>query len=48
MKAHTILTNGDVITTEFLTSIYCDDDGIYKTYTEAEVKKLTKKSKVVK
>jgi hypothetical protein len=42
MEAYIILTNGDVITTEFLTSIYCDDDGNYRTYTEAEVKKLTK------
>ena len=42
MEAYILLTNGDVITTEFSTSIYCDDDGKYKTYTKAEIKKLTK------
>ena len=42
MKAYIILTNGDVITSEFLTSIYCDKKGKYKTYTKAEVKELTK------
>jgi hypothetical protein len=42
MEAYILLTNGDVITREFLTSIYCDEeDGTYRTYTEAEVNQLS-------
>jgi hypothetical protein len=41
MKAHIILSNGDIITNEFLTTIFPDKNGKYKTYTKKEVEKLT-------
>ena len=40
MKAHIILKDGTIITNEFLTTIFPDAKGKYKTYTKEEVKKL--------
>jgi len=40
MKAHIILKDGTIITNEFLTTVFADAKGKYKTYTKEEVKKL--------